>query len=444
MKKTLVHINLFHPSSKKQDANWVYRQNPHSILVPRGVAPSIKTETHEVDPKEFLGKKQLENAMKNILNFCELQYLQSFEELKTYIEDNIDKEIITINLGIATHPETDYNGHGLTDWVRRLKHKFPNDFDKLKWRFANTWDIYGHQLDEWIPWFTESISAIDQKNISIEVANYSVSQQLTSTLPNANVMYNTVYFKRILRSNILNNNEPAKINTAKRTKHAMCLNHFSKLHRTRIVNLINNTCDKTKFYFSYISNNIKLEHDENLHLSNIDKWQDTPPESIINDCYVNIVTETFFFKDRLFSPFEDGSTITTTPFITEKTFKCAYYYQPMLIAGMQGSLKVFKELGFESFPEFFDESYDDIENDESRLNKINKEIFKLQSMPIETLHEIYHSPGMIKKLKHNKSVFNRFVREDPSMQYTKLHKLYEKPWIDIGLNPLLDEIYLDK
>ena len=54
------------------------------------------------------------------------------------------------------------------------------------------------------------------------------------------------------------------------------------------------------------------------------------------------------------------------------------------------------------------------------------------------------NPDMIKKLKHNKSVFNRFVREDPSMQYTKLHKLYEKPWIDIGLNPLLDEIYLDK
>ena len=63
---------------------------------------------------------------------------------------------------------------------------------------------------------------------------------------------------------------------------------------------------------------------------------------------------------------------------------------------------------------------------------------------VETLHEIYHSPDMIKKLKHNKSVFNRFVRQDPSMQYTKLHKLYEKHWIDIGLNPLLDEIFLDK
>jgi hypothetical protein len=458
MKHVLVHLNL-HGNTKSfnddnLDIDWSSRENPHSILVPAfgHILPLIKTETHDVDPLELLTPDQntIMDTEDTDTVYGHFEYIDHaggdpFEQLITYIENHIDRNIITINLGISTHPPLDFNGTDLAVWVRRIQHKFSDKFDRIKWRFANTWDIYGHLLDKWLPWFLESISPISNNNILIEVASYDVARAIALPLPGADVRFNTVYFKRILRSNILNNIPAVKINTKLRNKHAVCLNHYRKEHRTKTVNHIIEQCDVDKFHLSYISEGIHLEDEKQTLNFKIAEWQDTPPTEIIEDAYVNIVAETYFNEYRDYS-FDKIKNIKEKmlPFLTEKSFKCAYYYQPMLMVGMKDSLKVWRALGFKSFPEFFDESYDECADDDTRLSMVLEEILKIQSMPIEELHSIYHSPTMIEKLKHNKSVFNKFVRDDPLMQWAPLHKLYKKGSQHIGLNPHLDEIYLDK
>ena len=242
----------------------------------------------------------------------------------------------------------------------------------------------------------------------------------------------------------MNNNPIANLNTNLRNKHAVCLNNYRKNHRDHLVDYITKECDVDKFYLSYLAKNIFLEDKKLTSPTEIHKWQDTPPIEVVEGSYVNIVSETYFYGYRDYHTHSIVEEKKLKPFLTEKSFKCAYYYQPMLIVGMKHSLKTWRDLGFKSFPEFFDESYDDIEDPEIRLSKVLEEILKLQSMPIEELHSIYNSPAMIEKLKHNKSVFNKFIKNDPLMQWAPLHKLYNKDSKNIGLNPHLDEIYLDK
>lgn len=71
---------------------------------------------------------------------------------------------------------------------------------------------------------------------------------------------------------------------------------------------------------------------------------------------VSIVTETNFYD--------------TTVSLTEKSFKPSKEKHPFIIAGVNGVLKGMRELGFKTFSEFWDESYDDIADPVERMKAI--------------------------------------------------------------------------
>ena len=75
-----------------------------------------------------------------------------------------------------------------------------------------------------------------------------------------------------------------------------------------------------------------------------------------NETFVNIVTETLFNNDSVF--------------ISEKLFKPILCCQPFVIVGSPGYLEKLKELGFETFSDIWDESYDLEENTTERFAKI--------------------------------------------------------------------------
>ena len=48
------------------------------------------------------------------------------------------------------------------------------------------------------------------------------------------------------------------------------------------------------------------------------------------------------------------------------------YGHPFLLVTHPGTLRHLRSIGFETFPEWFDEAYDDIDNDAERFNAIKK------------------------------------------------------------------------
>ena len=62
------------------------------------------------------------------------------------------------------------------------------------------------------------------------------------------------------------------------------------------------------------------------------------------------------------------------PWPTEKSFKPIAYYHPYMIAGQKGCLQYLRNLGFETFDNMFDESYDLLENYNDRINLIAQNV----------------------------------------------------------------------
>ena len=110
------------------------------------------------------------------------------------------------------------------------------------------------------------------------------------------------------------------------------------------------------------------------------------------DCKVNIVSESQA-RDIII----EMDPAQPVRFLTEKTFKPMAYGMPFMIFGNRNSLKRVRELGFKTFPEWFDESYDEEENFTLRLNAMldSYEKFLSEEHSIEEIRDA---------LEHN---FNR-------------------------------------
>ena len=70
--------------------------------------------------------------------------------------------------------------------------------------------------------------------------------------------------------------------------------------------------------------------------------------------------------------------------ITEKTIE-GCVMQPTLILATPGSLALVRELGFKTFPQLFDESYDDIEEPAERFNAVMSEVKRVCELPKDEL-----------------------------------------------------------
>jgi len=83
---------------------------------------------------------------------------------------------------------------------------------------------------------------------------------------------------------------------------------------------------------------------------------DASARNFYTNSLVSIVTETNFATEALT--------------LTEKSFKPSKEKHPFIIVGVNGALKSMREFGFQTFSEFWDESYDEEENQMMRLHKI--------------------------------------------------------------------------
>jgi hypothetical protein len=81
-----------------------------------------------------------------------------------------------------------------------------------------------------------------------------------------------------------------------------------------------------------------------------------PVKHLYDNSLVNIVTETYFCNKIIH--------------ITEKTYKPIAFMQPFILLGAAGSLQHVKDMGFKTFGEFWDETYDLELDDKQRFNKI--------------------------------------------------------------------------
>jgi hypothetical protein len=106
-------------------------------------------------------------------------------------------------------------------------------------------------------------------------------------------------------------------------------------------------------------------------------------------------------------------------FFTEKIFKPIAFGHPFLLFSSAGALSKLKELGFETYPTIFDESYDTIESPQKRFEFLLRQVLCICDRPINELQEIYDIVKPI--VKHNYEYF-----------WNDWHKIYQTDMIQVS------------
>ncbi len=97
-------------------------------------------------------------------------------------------------------------------------------------------------------------------------------------------------------------------------------------------------------------------------------------EHLYLQSYFSVVAETFGFPKYRTDPVYGNLVTDCSVFPTEKIYKPILFGHPFIVASTPHFLKEMKAQGYETFPELFDESYDDIEDDCDRYRFIVNEI----------------------------------------------------------------------
>ena len=118
----------------------------------------------------------------------------------------------------------------------------------------------------------------------------------------------------------------------------------------------------------------------------------------VKDSYFNIITESYMYNKSL--P-QSHKTIFE---MSEKTYK-ALICQPFIHLGSYGVLKYMRSMGYQTFPELFDESYDDIINHTDRLLAVVDSVEKACKIDDKEFHDIY-CREIIPKVYHNRELAN--------------------------------------
>ena len=159
---------------------------------------------------------------------------------------------------------------------------------------------------------------------------------------------------------------------------------------------------KTFKYYNYVKDNYynkirvnklfdipSINHNNELGKELFDD-QDFRIPIQIHESYFNIVFETMSFTDLCF--------------FTEKTYKPMIAEKPFIICGTLYQNHYLKSLGFEIFPEIFDYSFEDLDQDYFQyIEGFIAEIKRVSEQPLS----IFDQPSVLEKIKHNKDLITK-------------------------------------
>jgi hypothetical protein len=107
----------------------------------------------------------------------------------------------------------------------------------------------------------------------------------------------------------------------------------------------------------------------------LDKTQDRYNCNFYKNIALDIVSETVFNY-----PY---------PYISEKTLRPIANKRMFIVVGPKNVLQLLKSKGFETFPDYIDESYDDIDDPIERFNNIIESIDIFISQPMDDIKNYY-------------------------------------------------------
>ena len=230
---------------------------------------------------------------------------------------------------------------------------FTRRFVSMNWRYAPHRQLVAaylanHAETAYLTWYFKS----DMSVVSTEPW-YSIHHWITKNPP--------VFQKMINGFNKLNSGSPWNIDLSVKEHTLINDKYFKKMFPTGVI----------------------FDHKMEKFGDNKDRLK-----TLYHDVFVDVVNESRFAQP--------------TANYSEKVYRPMYYKKPFIMVGPPHTLHYLQEQGFMTFSDFWDESYDAMEDHESRLFAIFKLIDSINEMPISQLKYMYKE--MLPIVEHNRKL----------------------------------------
>ena len=199
------------------------------------------------------------------------------------------------------------------------------------------------------------------------------------------------------------------------SKKFICLNGTKNRPRQYIINKLEKYKDDG--YLSDLSRGIKID---NISMNKLVGTQRSDEPSVFRledfhkDSYFSIVNEAG-------GGWEANNNDKILSFFSEKITKPLYYGHPFILIGFKNSLKVLRDMGFKTYDDVFDESYDELETWKERTKHVHYQVERLLKLSKKELKKIFEKV-------EDKILFNqeRFFGYDGYVDdfITELEELY--------------------
>ena len=358
----------------------------------------------------------------------ETDYKVELKNLKKFLSKNMDK-LFAIPITYTANPIGNNVESFLKDFAESLI-----EFDNIHLVFYNGQDLYGDRSNfDREQYFADSLKHFPKNRIHFYLCNVELLNSLNSKMPGVNLNFYNIYFSQIADTNSKIKN--LRYTTQHRNYNVISLNSRVAKHRDDVVSILENY-DTALYSYRYKGKFLEnTECDENraplVKDPKVDynlpqphslmrQYQNIIPDSIYNNAYFYVCTETDFYNEYVDEETNwEFKTKKTLSWCTEKTLKSFVYKWPMLMVGNPYTLKALRTIGFKTFPMLFDEGYDEIEVPQDRMIHIQKQIIKLCEMPLTEAHQLYYSDVVQETLEHNR---NHFFKLLDTMDINKISK----------------------
>ena len=237
------------------------------------------------------------------------------------------------------------------------------------------------------------------------------------------------HFPRRLLSGLAADRHDAYSPASIRSKRYICLNYTPRPERTGFVSWLLARGAEQSGYLSYATHRKDGEHDSfglptwfpekeavqrGLDLLKaraplqVDLEKGAPEVPVFKMAPIEL------YQDASFSiVIETEASAGDVVRITEKSLKPLAYGHPMIVLGNAFSLRILRLWGFETFPELFDESYDEVVDPSARAALVMKEVGRVIDMDEAALDTILLSlrPRLEKNMMIANSVLARNYKE---------------------------------
>lgn len=270
--------------------------------------------------------------------------------------------------------------------------------------------------------------SLPENKIIFITGNRNYQETYSTFNHNFNIFYFPFFMRQVqkeVRQNINRLTPDEYVNKIDRTYYWLSLNKVPRPHRIIHLGHIHKENIQDKFLWSLSNDNhgnIQEYHKdivpyffwledlelktwlENEFLNHVEypKPLDIPD---FDNCKATEVFTEHLFEDTYFSVVSETDISSSITFISEKIWKPIINLHPFIVIGSPNTLKLLHEFDFETFPEIFDESYDQEKNPSKRIEMINSEILRISKLNIEEIKKLYMSVSH--KLIKNR---NNFVK----------------------------------